>query len=183
MPELMTRSDRDTLIKIARQRERLAKSEAKERAAQLLADFEKQLDRRYHYDENEVWSEATRIAKASVKEARDRVSAECERLGIPKQFAPKLQLDWYDRNRNAVKEERTEMRRVATKTIDALQKAAMTAIERRSIDTQEKIMVGGLSSEDARLFLEAMPTAEALMPAISVERIETLMIGEKAAAR
>ena len=48
--EVMTRTDRDTLIKIARQRERVAKSEAKERSAHLMADFETQMDRHYRLD-------------------------------------------------------------------------------------------------------------------------------------
>ncbi len=181
MTDVMTRADRETLIKIARQRERLAKSEAKERAAQLVADFEKQLDRRYHYDENEIWAESHKIAQAAVAEAQAAVATECARLGIPAQFAPKLQLDWYMRGRNSVKEERAEMRRVAMKQVDALQKSALASIERRSVETQEKIMVGGLSTDDARLFLEGMPSAEALMPSLSIERVETLMLEEKAA--
>lgn len=179
MTEVMTRSDRDTLVKIARQRERLAKSEAKERAAQLTADFEKQLDRKYHYDENDIWSESYKIAEAAVKSAQSAVADECSRLGIPAQFAPKLQMDWYMRGRNSVKEERAEMRRVAMKQIDALLKGALTSIERRSVETQEKIMVGGLSTDDARFFLESMPTADALMPSLSIERVETLMLAEK----
>jgi vacuolar-type H+-ATPase subunit H len=177
--ELMTRSDRETLVKIARQRERLAKTEAKERAAILVADFEKQLDRRYHFNENHVWEAATKTAKQVVNDANEQIAAECARLGIPGQFAPKLTMGWSDRGRNDAKEERAEMRRVAMKTIEALERSAKTAIERRSLETQEKIMVGGLTTDDARLFLAAMPTAEALMPAISVDSVETLLLEEK----
>lgn len=179
--ELMTRSDRETLIKIARQRERLAKTEAKERAAALVADFEKQLDRRYHFNENQVWESAAKTARQVVQDANDQIAAECARLGIPAQFAPKLSMGWSDRGRNDAKEERAEMRRVAMKTIDALEKSAKTAIERRSLETQEKIMVGGLTSSDAQTFLSSMPTAEALMPVITVASVETLLLEEKAA--
>lgn len=177
--ETMTRADRETLLNIARKRERLAKTEAKERAAQLAADFELQLDRRYHYDENEIWSEATRLAKTVVEDAQAKVAAECQRLGIPSQFAPKLALSWSDRGRNHMKEERSEMRRIAVRQIDLAEKQAKTAIERRSLETQEKIMVGGLTSEDARLFLESMPSAEALMPTLSIEGVQALLIEEK----
>lgn len=181
MAETMNRADRETLIKIARQRERVAKSEAKERAARLVADFEAQLDRRYHYDENEVWAAAAKIADRTVKEANEKVAEECLRLGIPSQFAPKLHLHWMDRGRNSLKEERAEMRRVAQREIDAIEKAARTAIERQSVATQEKIMIGGLTSDDARAFLEAMPTAEALMPELTMDRVERLLIEEKSA--
>lgn len=180
MTDLMTRSDRDTLINIARKRERLAKTEAKERSAQIMADFERQLDRRYHYDENEVWSEAAKLAKQVVDDAQAKVSAECARLGIPTQFAPKLSLGWSERGRNDSKAERAEMRRVAVREVDLIEKRAKTAIERRSLETQEKIMVGGLTSEDAKMFLESMPSAEALMPTLSIEGVQALLIEEKA---
>lgn len=179
MADPMTRSDRETLVKIARQRERVAKSEAKERAARLNADFEKQLDRRYSYDENEVWAKAAKIAERTVSEANANIADECARLGIPAQFAPKLHLHWSTRGRNSMKEERLEMRRVAQREIEAIEKAARTAIERQSVETQEKIMVGGLTSDAARTFLETMPTAEALMPSLTLERVETLLIMEK----
>lgn len=179
MADPMTRADRETLIKIARQRERVAKSEAKERAARLLADFEQQMDRRYSYDENEVWEKATKAAEAAVKQAKEAIAQECERLGIPKQFAPGLSLGWYGRGRNAAKSERVEMRRVAQREVESIEKAARAAIERQSVDTQEKIMVGGLTTDAARVFLEAMPTAESLMPSLTLERVETLLIAEK----
>lgn len=177
MSEAMSRTDRETLVKIARQRERVAKSEANERAAQLMADFEAQLDRRYSYDENEVWKKAKDIASKTVAEANKQIAEECKRLGIPAQFAPKLSMGWYDRGRNGVKEERTEMRRVAQRQIEAAQKSAMAAIARKSVDTQERIMVGGLTTEDARQFLESMPSVDSLMPALTVSRVRALIKG------
>ncbi|HEV7417900.1 MAG TPA: hypothetical protein VGN98_17230 [Tianweitania sediminis] len=173
----MTRADRETLIKIARQRERVAKTEAKERAARLLADFERQLDTRYSYDQNEIWEKAAEIAIGSVENANKEIAAECERMGIPSQFAPKLSLGWNDRGRNGSKQERLEMRRVAAREVEAIEQAARSAIERKSVETQERIMVGGLTSDHARLFLEAMPTVETLMPALTIERVKTLLIG------
>ncbi|NTF35533.1 hypothetical protein [Agrobacterium rubi] len=174
----MTRSDRETLVKIARQRERLAKGDAKARAAQLMADFEKQLDTRYRYDDNEVWSAAVEAAKVALKAAQEEVGRECARLGIPAAFAPSLNMGWASAGRQASKEERAEMRRIATKSVEAMLKTASTAIERRSVETQEQIMVGGLSSEEARQFLESMPTAENLMPALAIDSVQTLLLEE-----
>jgi hypothetical protein len=137
------------------------------------------MDRRYSYDENPVWEEATKAAGAAVARAREAIAQECERLGIPKQFAPSIDCHWYGRGRNAAKNERAEMRRVAQREVDAIEKAARTAIERQSVDTQEKIMVGALTTDAARAFLEAMPTAESLMPSLTLEHVETLLITEK----
>lgn len=86
---------------------------------------------------------------------------------------------WYGRGRSSVKGERIEMRRAGTKQVKAAQKSAFAAIERRSLETQEQIMVGGLITEDARQFLEGMPTAESLMPALAMDKAESLMIEDK----
>lgn len=172
----MTRGDRDTLVKIARQRERVAKSDARERAAVLIADLEKQMDRRYSYDENDVWENANKIATETVENANKQIAEECERLGIPSQFAPRLAMGWYDRGRNALKEERTEMRRLASKQVDAALKSAFAAIERRSVDLQEKIMVGALTTDDARLFLDQMPSVDNLLPSMALDQVEALRL-------
>lgn len=181
MSDAMTRSDRETLLKIARQRERVAKSDAKERAARLMMEFEMQLDRKYHWAENDTWAKAMTLAKEAVEAAREQVRAECEKLGIPPEFSPDLDMHWYSRGENALKERRAELRRIAGKQIESATKAAIAAIERRSVETQEKIMIGGLSNEEARQYLESMPTAEALMPELSIDRVETLRIEERSA--
>lgn len=175
----MTKSDRDTLIKIARQRERVAKSSAKERSKQLIADFEEQLDRRYSFDENEVWAAAEASVSAALEKAQDQIAAECERIGIPKEFAPSINAGWWDRGRNAAKSERSDMRKVAIAQIQALEQKAIAAIERRSVETQEQIMVGGLTTADAKMFLESMPTADTLMPGLSLDHVRTLMLEKK----
>jgi hypothetical protein len=88
-------------------------------------------------------------------------------------------LGWSDRGRNALKEERVEMRRVAMKQIAAIEQNARSSIERQSVSTQEQIMVGGLTSDQAKLFLDEMPTAETLMPALTLDGVEALLIEEK----
>lgn len=179
MSEIMTRADRETLVKIARQRERVAKSAAKERAAFLIADFETQLDREFKFDDNEIWKDAVEVAGKVVKEAKSKIAAECARLGIPEQFAPSIDFHWYGQGRNAVRSERADMRRVAAKQVEAAEKAARTTIERQSLETQEKIMIGGLTTDDARRFLESMPTPETLMPALTVSSVRALIGGDR----
>ncbi len=68
-------------------------------------------------------------------------------------------------------ERRTELRRVAYTKIDELEKHAKLAIDRQSAETQTKLLADGLTSEDARRWLESMPTAEQLMPPVSMAEI------------
>lgn len=172
----MTSAERETLVKIIRQRERVAKGDAKERAARLVADFERQMDTRYSYDENEVWEKAVAAAEFAVREAKVLVQAECDRLGIPRAFAPCISMGWHESGRNESRRERGEMRRVAMKQIEAIEKAARSTIERRSVEAQEAILVGSLTSDDAKQFLEAIPTVEALMPPIEMEKVKVLLL-------
>ena len=64
----MTKGERTDLLKVVRARERLAKTEVKEQAATLKADFEQQLDTTYSFNSDEVWSQADKI----VEEAASR---------------------------------------------------------------------------------------------------------------
>lgn len=175
----MTRGDRETLVKIARQRERLAKNQASERAAHLRADFERQMDRDFSYDENAIWKAAAEAANAAVEDAKAKVAAECERLGIPREFAPTLNCNWYGQGQNASRARRAELRRMAARTIEAAEKSARTVIETKSIETQERLMAGGLTSAEAQRFLESMPTADALMPQLALVEVKALLAAPK----
>jgi hypothetical protein len=56
MPEaVMTKGEREDLQRLVRQREKVLKSAAKQRSADLLADFENQMGQEYSFDQDEVW--------------------------------------------------------------------------------------------------------------------------------
>jgi hypothetical protein len=94
-------------------------------------------------------------------------------LGIPEAFRPRIGgVSWIQRGENAVAGRRTELRRVARSRIDALTAAAKVEIERRSVDVQTTLISGGLESEEAKAFLETMPTPEQLMPPVALTEIE-----------
>lgn len=66
-------------------------------------------------------------------------------------------------------ERRAESRKVAQSRLAALTAAAKTAIDEKLLMTETALLAGGLESADARAFLEAMPSAEQLMPAIGLD--------------
>jgi len=175
----MTKSEREELGRLVRQRERVLKTMAKQRSAELLAEFERQMAQRYHYDQDQTWNAAHQAAREAVDAAREQVEARCAELGIPKQFAPNLQVYWWDRGENAVKERRGELRKVATSRIAALEKAAIVEIERQSLQAQIKLAEHMLSSEAAQEFLASMPTVEELMPPLELQSIESMLKREQ----
>ena len=171
----MTKPERDDLARLVRQRAKLAKTAAAQRAAELRSEFEQQLDRRYAYDQDAVWDEAYTDAERLVAEAQIVIAKRSAELGIPAQFAPDIHLGWSDRGRNSSKAERTELRRIAHAAIEAAEKRARTSIEAASVELQTELVAGSLSSEGAKAFLERMPSIPALMPGLQVQQIEALL--------
>jgi hypothetical protein len=116
----MTKAERAELGQLIRKRERVLKAGASERAAAMLAEFDRQLAAIYAYDDDEVWKRATEMAREAVNEAQRVVQDRCRALGIPPEFAPGLQMSWYGRGQNAVAGRRAELRRLAKSKIELM---------------------------------------------------------------
>lgn len=169
----MTRREREDLAALVRRREKVSKTGVKERTSQLTAQVEAQLAAIYPEDDPR-WKDITAEAQRAAQAADAAVAEKCRALGIPEQFRPGLSLFWHGRGENAMGSRRAELRQLAKRRIDALEKSAYAAIEARSVEVQTQLLAGGLESDAARAFLETMPTAEALMPVVVVEQLEQL---------
>jgi hypothetical protein len=168
----MTRSEREDLQRLVRQREKVQKSAARQRSAELLADFDSQLAAEYRFDDDAVWAEAAKLADAEVVKAQAKVAERCRQLGIPDEFAPSLKLGWANRGyANAVKARREELRRVAQSRIAAMEASACVVIEHASVQAQTRLALAGLTSEAAKVFVEALPAVEDLMGRLSFDEL------------
>jgi hypothetical protein len=154
----MTRAEREDLQRLIRQRERLLKSAAKERSAELLADFENQMGQEYSFNQDEVWKKAREPADREVKKAQTQIAARCVELGIPKRFAPDLTLGWWGRGENALKERRSELRKMAQTQMG-------------SLEAQTELACAGLTSEAAKSFVDKLPAIADLMPMLSFAEV------------
>ena len=170
-----TRAEREDMLRLSRQRERVAKSEARRRSSELKADFEVKLAAAYSFDQSPIWAEAMRQATLVAKEMDERIAKECEKLGIPRHFRPSISVGWYGRGENASRERRSELRKVADTRIIALERRAFEEIERHNLEFQTKVLVLGLASPEAQFLLTQMPTAEQLMPPISMQDVVTAL--------
>jgi hypothetical protein len=178
----MTKGEREDLVRLVKQREKVAKSAAEQRSAMMLADFEREIAAIHTFDKNEVWRAAMDVGIEAAKKANEAVAAEAARLGIPKEFQPRLQFGWESRGENAYRERRAELRKVATAEIAAMEKTARVQIEARSIEAQTEIIANGLDSEAAIAFLEKLPPIETMMPALDPVTIQR-QIAENARQR
>ncbi len=171
MTAAMSKGEREDLQWLVRQREKVLKSAAKQRSAELLADFENQMGQEYRFDQDEVWTKATEAAEREVQKAQKLVAARCRELGIPDRFAPRLHLNWLHRGYdNLIDKRRAELRMAETR-IEAIEAKAVTEIEMSCLQAQEQIALAGLTSDAARLFIEKLPGIETLMPRLSFAEV------------
>jgi len=183
MAATMTKGERQELGQLIRKREKVMRAQAQERSAALLAEFDAQSAKIYHYDDDPVWAKVEAEAREAVEAAQRQINERCKELGIPEEFAPGLSFGWYGRGHNAVAQRRQELRRAAKSKIEALEKEAITKIERLSLEAQEQVISAGLESEAAKAFLQNMPTMDALMPPIEIGEIQGLIDKRRSEAR
>jgi hypothetical protein len=168
----ITRTEREDLQRLVRQREKVLKSAAKQRSAELLADFENQMGSEYSFDQDEVWAKATEAAEREVKKAQAQVAARCCELGIPDRFAPSLTLRWRHRGYdNLIDSRKAELRRMAQTQIAAIERRAFVEIESSCLDAQTKLAVAGCTSDAAKAFVDRLPSVEKLMQPLSFAEI------------
>jgi len=172
MTKAMSRAEIEDLQRLVRQREKVLKSAAKQRSAELLADFENQMGQEYSFDQDETWDAAYKAADREVAKAQAQVAARCRELGIPGRFAPEVDVHWrvrgYD---NLITKRKDELRRMATTRIDAIERQAITQIELQCLAAQEKLATASVTSEAAGSFIASLPGIDTLMPKLSFEEI------------
>lgn len=169
---MLSRSETHDLSMIIKDRTKVLRAHAEEQAAACMADFEKKLATEYSWDQDEAWKKATEEAQAAAMAAQKIIAERCKELGIPKSFAPRLDVSWTGRGENALNQRRTELRRVAKTSIDAMHKATITKIEHQSLNLRTQVVSMGLLSDDAKLFLDSLAPVEETMRALDFAEVE-----------
>lgn len=167
----MNKAERLELTKIVRARARIAKDDVNARQAQILADAEAALAKRFNEDDA-AWKELTAEARQYMAEVQAKIEAKCAELGVPATFRPYAFMSWLSRGENADPKRRAELRKVVQAQAEASARAARLEIDRQSVGFQEQLMAGSLESDAAKAFLESLPTPEELMPALSMDVLE-----------
>jgi hypothetical protein len=162
----MTAAERQELGKLVRLRAKLAKEDADARGKQLLATAEATLAAVYDA-RDEAWADITEHARKVVEDADAAIAAICRQRGLEEAFRPELHLSWWDRGQNASGKRRAELRKVAQTEVAARVKQAHLEIDRQAERQLTQITRAGLTSEEARAFIDTMPTAEELLPPLA----------------
>ena len=153
-PRILSRNETHDLGMIIKDRAKVLRAHAEEQAAACLADFEKKLSSVYSWDDDETWRRAAEDAQAAAEAAQEIIADRCKELGIPKTFAPSISVLWQGRGENALRQRQVELRRVAKTSIEAMTRAAITKIEKQSLELRTQVVAMGLLSAEAKMFLE-----------------------------
>lgn len=168
----LSRNETHDLGMIIKERTKVLKSHIEAEGTRLLGEFERQIAAVYSFDDDEVWKAAAEEALKAAKEAQEKIAKRCEKLGIPRTFAPGLSISWQGRGENALKERRTELRGVAKAQVKAMMAEAVVKVERESLDLRTQIVALGLLSPEAKMFLQTLKPVEAAMQALAFDDIE-----------
>ena len=168
----LSRSETHDLSMIIKDRTKVLRAHAEEQAAACIADFEKKLAAVYEFDQDEVWKAATEEARKVVAECQEKIAKRCQKLGIPRTFAPEIGMSWLGRGENALASRRAELRRVAQSSIAAMTKAAITKIEKQSLELRTQVVAMGLLSDGAKVFLDSLAPVEEAMHSLDFAEIE-----------
>ena len=171
-PRKLSRNETHDLSMIIKDRTKVLRAHAEEQAAACMADFETKMATVYTFDQDEVWKKATLEAQRVVHESQNTIAKRCKELGIPAAFAPSISASWAGRGENMLASRRTELRRVAKASIEAMTKAAITKIEKQALDLRTQVVGMGLLSADAKMFLESLAPVDETMRALDFGEIE-----------
>ncbi len=177
----LSRAETHDLSMIIKDRTKVLEAHADEQAKRCMADFEKKLSTIYSYDQDDVWKEATEKAMDEVRRAQEKIDARCQKMGIPKDLAPRLQLAWEGRGQMKAASRREELRKVAKAEVEAMKSAAMTKIMKQSLDLRTQVVAMGLLTADATMFLESLAPIEDAMTTLDFATIETKLIAQQKA--
>jgi hypothetical protein len=159
----MTAAERQELGKLVRLNAKVAKDDAEARGKWMLADAEAKLAARFK-QEDQAWADITEAVEKQIAEANAAVNAIAAQRGIHEDFRPSVNWYWDGRGENKFKERRDELRKVAQAQVAARVKQAQVEIDRQAAEQLTCITQSGLTSEEARAFISAMPKPEHLLP-------------------
>lgn len=167
----VTKQEREDIMRVIRSREKALRTMVTARAAELKSSFEAQISRVYDPRENPIWNEAVSAAEAAVAAAQATVNAECERLGIAKEFRPGVSMGWHGRGENALARRRAELRALANAQIDEAKKRALEQIDITMNAARERVIVSGLGAQAIEM-LNELPALEQMVPTLSIDAAE-----------
>ncbi len=177
MSEPMNRRDREQLAQVAKMRSRVAKSSIEQRELVLKSQIEDELKALFDAEE-ELANKAASVAVAEAQRADNALQERLAEYEIPEHLRPHLRAEMIENEvmgkRRTIAQRRMELSNIANTRIKALGAQAKVEIDTQCANTVTALIAGGLSGDEAQVFLDSMPTIDQLMLAPSVAELEAV---------
>ena len=169
---MITKAERTELRSVVRGQFKVLRSELEQRKAELLADVEGEIVQRFAADDQE-WAVAMhKVHEAILQANRDINSALYDHGFAEKGSTERNWVSMFQAPKQP-QEKRGDLRQIAHRNIEADMKAALLRLERQEADLLLRTLaVGAIESEEARMFLEAIPTVGELVPVARLAELE-----------
>lgn len=167
---MISKGERTELRSIVRQQFKVLRSELEQRESEMAADIEVEIATRYQADD-EAWTVVQHKIHEATLEANRQINDALHEAGFQKRSASERQ--WVETP--IVRQpqgDRTELRRLASSRIHAQIRGAKLRLEREEADLLRTLAIGAIESEEARAFLEAIPSVGELVPAARLAALE-----------
>lgn len=169
----MTAKEREALGQAVRLKMRVCKAEIDRRCAIQKANMEKELTGQFNAEDEDL-AAILAEARAHIDRLQGEIFELCKARGVRRVFAPQLHASFSYRGENAIKDRRAELRKLGEANIDAKRKQAWQAVEAWGAQSQIDLIGDGLTTADARAFLEKLPSVDALLPPVTLADIDAL---------
>jgi predicted phage gp36 major capsid-like protein len=161
----ITKGERAELRSIIKTRFKVLRADVEARRAELVAELEQRITARYA-DEDKAWADAMYLIDEAAREANRKAN----------DILRGLNLEALDLNgkeyaiitaRTIIQPvgERHNLRRSGESRINAQVKSAHLELDRQEADLLTRLLVGALESDEARAFVDKIPTVGVLVPA------------------
>lgn len=190
---MITKGERTELRSIVRQQFKVLRHEVEQRQAELVASLDTQIaDRHADTDKarQDLMWKAHEICERASREITDLFVGDAAGSGAVKgdvdapfrgRDLPEVSIERPVRvgmeTISWSKADRVQLRRAAVSRIEANVKGALLSLERREADLLRTLAVGAIESEEARVFLEGIPTVAELVPAARLLELEAQFDG------
>jgi hypothetical protein len=170
---MITKSERTELRSIVKQQFKVLRAELAQRQLEMYAEVEDEITARYS-DDDATWSGLMHEVHEATMEANRRINDALYNAGYQKKSGTERM--WINTPRiDQPTEDRHQLRRTAKTRIDAQVKAAGLRLDREEADLLRTLGIGVIESEEARLFLQRIPTVGELVSSARLAELERAM--------
>jgi hypothetical protein len=171
----MTPGDRRELRSLTKKQFQILRAEVKRRASEMRAEVETDLLHRYRQQDEDLQAAQTELAELTEQYLRDARDVARRLQTAHPELTVQLGRSYHSDGvqLSAKDESRGQLHQAALAAIPTKIADAETQLDQQEIDLLRELTVGALTTDEARSFLNRIPTVGALVPTARLPELES----------